>query len=199
GAITLITDTRDYCEFSTILPDGAIETDAIQANAVTTAKMIDQDRYFTRGAGQLEADATNPAAWADPGSNFYTNAWVFTTAADEYIWLAFRVPTDISSANMTVYLYDAAVNGTGDVRWTYNLFQAAAGGVLANASGALVVSYSTAAPTYINPNYSLFITRAVTAGDIVHVRIGREGTHVSDTLAHDAVLYLIRVNYTADS
>ena len=199
GAITLITDTRDYCEFSTILPDGAIDSDALQADAVTTAKLIDQDRWITRGAGQFEADATNPAAWEKPSATFRTDVWNFTTGADEYIWCTFRVPTDISSANMQVYLYDAAVTGTGDVRWTYNLFQAAAGGVLANASGALVVSYSTATPTYWSPNYTLFITRAVTAGDIIHVRIGRNGLHAADTLAHDAALYLLRVNYTADS
>ena len=198
GAITLITDTRDYCEFSTILPDGAIETDALQADAVTTAKMIDQDRWLTRGAGQCEADATNPAAWEQQS---WDNKWTFTQGADEYFWLTFRVPTDISSANMEVYLYDGAADpGAGDVRWTYNLFQAAAAGVLANASGAVVVSYLGTGPqTWYCPNYTLLITRAVTAGDIVHLRIGREGTHVTDTLAHDAILFLVRVEYTADS
>jgi hypothetical protein len=198
GAITLITDTRDFCEFSTIMPDASVSTDAIQDSAVTIAKMVDQDRWLTRGAGQFEADATNPAAWDQVSGSIWTDVWTFTTAADEYIWCTFRVPTDISSANMEVYLYDTVVSGIGDVRWTYNLFQAAAAGVLANVSGASVISYNiNAYHRYLN--YTLFITRAVTAGDIIHLRIGREGTHVTDTLAQDALLWLVRVEYTADS
>ena len=192
GAITLITDTRDYCEFSTIMPDGVVVADNLQADSVTIGKLIDQDRWFSRGAGQFEADATTPAAWTDWS---VLNIWQFTTGADEYIWCTFRVPADISGANVTFYIYDRQVAGAGDVRWTYNLFQAAAGGVLANVAGAVVVTYP--ASTY--PNYTLLMTRAAAAGNIMHLRIGREGTHVTDTLAHDAILFLSKVNYTADS
>ena len=198
GAITLITDTRDYCEFSTIIPDGSIQSDSLQTDSVTVAKMIDQDRWLTRGAGQCEADATNPATWtaAFGGSDGYKNAWAFSAAADDYIWIAFRVPTDITSANLGIYLYDSTA-AAGDVRWTYNLFQAAAGGVLANASGAAVVTYVTANGDM--PTYSLLVSRAVTAGDIVHIRIGREGTHVTDTMLSSAYLSMIHLVYTADS
>ena len=198
GVITLITDMRDYCEFSTVLPDGSIVADNLQADSVTTAKLIDQDRWLTRGAGQFESDATTPAAWDQTSGSIFTDVWTFTTAADEYIWCTFRVPTDVSGANMTVYLYDTVDTGIGDVRWTYNLFQAAAGGVLANVAGSLVVSYNIN-PAHRYLNYSLLITRAVAAGDIVHLRIGREGTHITDTYAHDALLWLVRINYTADS
>lgn len=194
GAITLIVDTRDYCEFSTIMSDGSIVPDNLQTDSATLPKLIDQDRWLTRGAGQLEADATNPAAWEWHG---WSDLWTFTPGADEYIWLTFRIPTDITSANMLVYLYDAS-QATGDVRWTYDFFQAAAGGVLANVNGALVVTYAVPFDVFL-PNYTLFITRAVNAGDIIHLRVGREGTHGTDTMLQNATLHMVRITYTADS
>ena len=67
GAITLITDTRDYCEFTTLLPDGAIESDAIQTSAVTTAKLIDQDRFISRAGGQFEPGVLDNIITLCPG------------------------------------------------------------------------------------------------------------------------------------
>jgi len=200
GVITLITDTRDYCEFSTSIADGVVVADNLQADSVTIGKLTDQDRWLDRGAGTFQEDATTPPTWSQVQ---WGSKWWFATGADEYIWCTLRVPADISGANLLVYLYDCDVfDATGDVRWTYNLFQAAAGGVLANASGAVVVSYTGGAGgdhTNIRPNYTLLLTRVVAAGDIVHLRIGREGTHITDTLAQAASLFQVKMDYTADS
>ena len=65
GAITLITDTRDYCEYTTELIDDVVDTAHIQADAVTTAKLENHTRWVERGAGTFEPDATNPASFTN--------------------------------------------------------------------------------------------------------------------------------------
>lgn len=69
GAITLITDTRDFCEFSTQMQEGAAVADSILDDAVTTAKLIDQTRWISRGLGEFHVDGTNPATLATFGQS----------------------------------------------------------------------------------------------------------------------------------
>jgi hypothetical protein len=61
GAVTVVTDTRDFCEFTGILPTGGVTADSIQANAVTIGKMANQTRWITRALNELMADGTTPA------------------------------------------------------------------------------------------------------------------------------------------
>jgi len=200
GAITLITDTREYCLFTTDIRPFGVETANLAADAVTTAKLINQTRWFNRGAGTLEPDATNPAAWASHIANvYYRDNWDFVDAALSEVWCTFRVPADFTGANILIYIYTGGTWGaTGDVRWTYSAWVGAAGAALANAAGATL---QTIPPyyTYNAPRELLLCTLAVNAGDIVHLQIGRDGAHVADTLAATIHLLLVKPQYTADS
>ena len=56
GALT-ITDTREYTVFPTVLADGAVHSAAIATGAVTAAKLEDQTRWISFGAGALKPEA----------------------------------------------------------------------------------------------------------------------------------------------
>jgi len=201
GAITLITDTRDYCEFSSDIWPFTVTSDHLAADAVTIAKLIDQDRELSRGAGTLEPDATSPAAWV---SNLTPDephdTWSFVDAAASYLWCTFRIPADFTGANITIGISPYRNgNAAGDVRWLYNAYIAAAGGALALTGGATVQVITFGGSTYgYVPEFDL-CTLAVNAGDIVHFQIGRDGGHGADTLTESMFLILLRAYYTADS
>lgn len=212
GAITLVTDTRDYCEFSTEMLDGAVQTDSLVADAVTTAKLENQTRWITRGYGQFEPDATNPATAYAPGSTTYElpfrPMWGFSTGVSDTVWCTFRVPADISSATMDIYFWTISSSGYAkDVRWEFSSWDAQASAVLVNQTGAATVSY----PDAWDPTISWLAIQSrytqrdqigsitVTAGDIVHMEIFRNGAHGDDTLGGEAYLFMMEAEYTADS
>lgn len=201
GVITLITDEREYCEFTTdIWPFGVTE-DHLQADAVTPAKMIDKDRWIDRGSGTLEPDIANPCAWV--GHNFshpYRDAWDFVDAAQNGGWITFRVPADFTGANVVLHIRtNRRFSAAGDARWCYSAWVAAPSGVLANQAGCTVVTYDDTYSLWVYNMDASIGTIAVNAGDIVHVHVYRDGAHGTDTLAQTAFLHLIRIEYTADS
>jgi hypothetical protein len=200
GAITLITDTREYCLFTTDIRPFGVETANLAADAVTVAKVIDQTRWFDRGAGAFEPDATNPAAWTSHTANtYYRDNWDFVDAALTEMWCTFRVPADFTGANILVYIYTGGTWGaTGDVRWLYDAWIGAAGAALASTSGATL---QTIPPyyTYNYPRELLLCTLAVNAGDIVHLKISRDGANAADTLVATVHLMVAKMQYTADS
>lgn len=208
GAITLVTDTRDYCIPSTSLRDFGVKEDMIATDAATIAKMADQTRTFLRGAGAFAPDGTNPATWtnyATGGFGYYTrDEWTFTDAVADAIWCTIRVPPDISGANLTIYLWHTGINGgvSGDTRWTYSIWQAAADGVAANSTGAVAVTadqLSQAGGYYCYLRQDTLVAQAVTAGDLLHIQVARDGGHAADTYAGDAILAGLYFSYTADS
>lgn len=199
GAITLITDTRDYCEFSTEIWPFGVTTDILAADAATTAKMLDQNRWFNRGAGTLAPDVANPAAWTAVTS-WARNEWVLVNGVVDGVWAVIRVPEDISSANISIRVWDcprtAAV--AGDVRFLYSIWQAAAGAVAANTAGNAVQTLIATGAPYNWQEYEI-VSLAVTAGDLLLIYIARDGAHVADTLASDLILHTTYYYYTADS
>lgn len=199
GAITLVTDTRDYCEYSTTIPPGSIKSDYIAADTATIAKLIDQTRWIDCAGASMRADATNPATWLAYNTNapLYPR-WEFPDAVTEEVWTTWRVPTDITSATMDVYIYPVVNDITsGDIRWTYDYWQAASGAAMATTAGATV---NTIAPAEGQSHKAVLLcSPAVTAGDIFHLKIGRTGGHASDTYPDTTWLTHARASYTADS
>ena len=200
GAITLVTDTRDYCEFSTVMFQGLVNTDAIQADAVTTGKLLNQTRWLTRAAGALEPDGTNPAAWTSHTTTTpYHDIWDFADAVTDAVWIAFRVPADFSGGNVTVKLKTQKEStASGDVRWTYSIFDAQPSAVLVNTTGAAVQTLTATSDWEYYREHTLCAV-ALTAGDIVHMQIARDGAHAADTLTATVSILEVRVEYTADS
>jgi len=200
GAITLITDTREYCEFTTDLQDGVVESDHIYADAVTTAKLENQTRWLFRGAGTLEPDATNPAAWyANTTRMPYHPVWQFDATALESVWLTLRIPADYDSGTATVYLWNMLEQSTGtaDVLWGWNSWDAQASAVLVNQAGTLAIDQTG---RLWNEMYrDTLTTLNVAAGDIFHIEIYRDGAAGGDTEPHDSYLHMVEIAYTADS
>ncbi len=198
GAIALITDERDYCEYPTVLEASAVTADNIQTGAATVAKMIDQARHLSRGAGEFVADATNPATWG--GGTTRGTIWLLADAATNAAWCTFRVPADISSAaiDFNVWFAGAALDN-GDVLWSYSLWQAAAGGVLANTAGTMTTTFTASDPTQHEAVCELLASVAAAAGDLVHLRVERLGADGADTWTHSVILWGISIDYTADS
>jgi len=206
GAITLVTDTRDYCIPSTDLRDFGVKEDMIATDAATIAKMLDQTRWFLRGAGAFAPDGTNPATWANYTgyTRFRRDEWTFSDAVADAIWCTIRVPPDISSANLTIYLWHTGINAliSGDTRWNYSIWQAAAAGVAANSTGSVTVTADLQLNAWGEPVYirqDTLVAQAVTAGDLLHIQVARDGGHAADTYVGDAILAGLYFEYTADS
>jgi hypothetical protein len=228
GAITLITDTRDFCEFSTEMLPNAVTEDAIQADAVTTAKVLDVTRWVTRGLYQFKADATNPATISYSGNSITTGAWIpyktywsFTDGVSDRVWCTFQVPADIASATVEVFLWSERAPGYTSaataMRWAWSSWDAGAGAVLVNQTGAATVNYADriGAALARGPVYGWVFayynqhwrysqrdslgTITVNAGDIVHFELWRDGAHAADTFAGEGAMFMVEFAYTADS
>lgn len=197
GAITLITDERDFCEFTTQMAEDVVETEHIQDDAVTPAKLENHTRWVCRAAGCLEPDGTNPAAFEYNGSYPQSWLWKFDPDVTESVWCTFRVPEDIVGTDVDIYLWTAEGVGAADVVWAYSSYDAQPSAVLANQSGNVTLTYNSDSPNYARRD--LLDTMTLAAGDIVHVRIDRLGADGGDTLIYDAQLYMVEFAYTADS
>lgn len=200
GAITLITDEREYCEFSTDLLDDIVDADHIPADAVTIAKLENQTRWVFRAAGTLEPDDTNPATWGHNRTALpYTDAWWFSATALNGVWITFRVPADYVSGTATLYIWNMiwSTASGGDVLWGWDSWDAQASAVLANQAGTLAVDHTDRA--WGTMYRDALTTLTVAAGDIFHVEIYRDGAAGGDTEGSNSVLFGIEIAYTADS
>jgi len=208
GAITLITDTRDFCEFSTEPPPLSVQTENIQANAVTSAEMINPTRWVTRGAGSLEPDATNATTWAwyRPYTAYkpvvYRDQWSYPDAATSSGWITLRVPADQNPATpwLTVYLWLAWYNANpaagADQRWACNAIVCAPNGAWAAVANNVVIAEDA---TWLYDDMARFSLGnvACSAGDLVHIRIDRTGAHAGDTSTSPGHLAMVEFSYEA--
>jgi len=200
------TDVRDYCIPSTSLRDFGVTEDMIATDAATIAKVIDQDRWFLRGAGAFVPDGTNPATWTNFAAyaRFIRDEWTFSDAASDAMWCTIQVPADIVSANLTIYLWYTGITplASGDIRWTYSIWQAGAGAIAANSTGAIVVAGDINLNMWSSPVYlyqEILVAQPVTAGDVLHIQLARDGIHGADNYAGDAIASGLYFYYTADS
>lgn len=201
GAITLIVDTREFCQFTTDLIDGVVESDHIQADAVTVAKLENQERWIVRGAGQVEPDGTNPTSWANNSpSTLRRPYWDMRNGQTDTGWVTFRVPTDFTGATMEVFFWNNLMSGlaTGNVRWAWSSWDAQPSAVLVNQSNAATVIQTPR--TWAEGAYRDSLgTITVSAGDIVHMEVYRDGTNILDTELQPVALFAVEFAYTADS
>ena len=198
GVITLITDTREFCEFTTDLIDNVVETEHIPADAITAAKLENQTRWIVRGAGQIEPDVANPPPWQQVGGR---GAWEMRTGQTDTGWVTFRVPADFTGATMDVFFWNiqatVAIPAT-DVRWAWSSWDAQPSAILANQTNGVTVSQGTRTSAEGAYRDSMG-TIAVTAGDIVHMEVYRDGTNILDTCPVSVALFAVEFAYTADS
>ena len=98
-----------------------------------------------------------------------------------------------------------------DMRWEFSGWDAQAGAVLVNQTGAATVSYPDLAIPYGDPPLGYYQqnwryaqrdslgTFNALAGDIVHVEIFRNAAHAGDIFAGEGALFMVEFAYTADS
>lgn len=188
AAITLITDARDYCEFSTTLAENSLVDRHFAAGAITPAKMVDQTRSLFKDTGAMIPDATNPATLGQDGTNPYIPYYEFDPLAPiEAVWLDFRVPADYDSGTIELLPYFRSV---GDVFAGATIHRAQASGLWSNATITNLIGGGTGEES--------LGTFTVTAGDYLHIYLYRDGSQPGDTGGSFRLLG-VRLEYTADS
>lgn len=155
----------------------------------------------------------------------YRPYWGFSSAAYNSIWTTFQVPSDISSATMEVFIWtERATLYSGyanQMRWGFSAYIAAragagVGALVGNQTGAATIIYPAISDIYYSNYYGTtwpftiytgwryaqrdsLGTFNAAAGDIVHMEIYRDPTHVDDTCSHTGAFWMADFSYTADS
>lgn len=200
GNITLDTDEREFCSFPTVLLPDSISDSKFDTDAVTTDKLVDRSGHRIIAAGKLEPDGTNPADWHYYSASYtHYDSWLLGPGAVEAVWFTIRMPEDMVGTDVDLYVWNAAtlMGAAGDVRWEYNGQHAAASAALAGVNGALDVTVTgrDGSDWYRDKIADLVLS----AGELVHMQISRNGAHGNDTYTEDVYLLAIELAYSADS
>lgn len=197
GTITL-TDTREFCTFSTTWPANAVDTEHYAPGAVTPADVPDRTRYQLKGSGQIEPDSANACTWVAGASYDY---WQFADAATNAGWVYFQAPVGLVGATVDVYVWSVPdVNGAGGgaelCQWDYNTYSGPYGGVLGNTNGTINPDQQARLNTTIYAD-QLIAALAINAGDILIIQLSRDGA--ADSYNSAMRLLGIEMRWTADS
>jgi len=233
GGNLTITDTREWCAFPFEPGDGSVVTDALAADAVTTAILENQARWRVHGAGMLRPDDSNPPLWImvdydwfPAGTGYVVPywhpmncAWRVGPSGSAGVWLTERVPEDFTGTEVSLYVWNVPdVTGnsldpnwkfpwptTGSVVWDWNSWDGASGAAFAAQSGSTTVDNSGRTGSDANaegaPNMyrDLIGTITVSAGDLLHINVYRDGDDGADTMKKPSKLMAVELAYTADS
>jgi hypothetical protein len=202
-----------------VLPDCASTTGKLLYDRTLQAFQCGTDQ-----AGGGAGSATTEAIWLFTGSsNFgtaYPNTWIIPstggatitrlgTAPNMWAAIAFadgseqRVTTTLGlhplyQGGLTLTLYWYANTPTaGDVRWAVQAVCSGAGVIPGTAevpADVATASHASAAGTLVKT--SIALTRATCgAGDLLSLRLSRDGAHLNDTLGVNATVYGVLVSY----
>ena len=141
-------------------------------------------------------------------------AWRMTTGGYLGVWLTERVPEDFTG-DLYVYVWNtidvtgwaAAVpkTTTGSAVWDWFAWVGASGAAFAAQSGSTTVD--NAGRTIVNASLpgspymyrDLIATITVSAGDVIHLNVVKDGIDAADTINQPIKLMAIELSYTADS
>lgn len=154
-------------------------------------------RLFSSGVPELAViNGTGTVPWPVMG-------YSFDPAADEYIYFVFRV-RNYGSGNLTCNLdwYNRSGTTTGNVVWSATVGCITSGDAQSVESKTLATA--TTATATVNSTAKGMNTAAVTVsnldsianGDLVALRVGRVGSNGSDTMANDAMLVQVELQYS---
>ena len=176
GALT-ITDTREYTVFPTVLADGAVHSAAIATGVVTAAKLEDQTRWLSFGAGALKPEADGiHSDWIPsvPGDGFGGFLWLAgrypwsSIWETGWYWLTFRAPADLDG-DLNVYVWSTVYSTVGVKTWSWDAWVAASGAAWSEQSGTEDIDYDDRAYGYLYRDAVDSIT--ANAGDLIHLGI----------------------------
>jgi hypothetical protein len=196
GAIT-VTDSRDYCTFSTEWPANIVTAGMFEQGSVTVDKIPNRTRYFAKGGKMIRPDATNPCAWvAGPTWDYFT----FTNGVTNSAWTYWMGPTGLVGGQVNFYIWNAPTAvAAGDVKWDYNIYHGDAGTptnttgtvpVIAQGGRAVGTIYRDQVPNIVVP-----------AGpeEIISFQLSRDGGAGADTYGSPVWLIGVEMEWTADS
>ena len=198
AATITLTDTREFCAFTTEWPANVVEPGMFMEGAVTAAKIPDRTRYDLKGAGQIEPDSANPCTWVAGATYDY---WQFADAAQNDGWVYFMVPTGDTGTGVDIYLWTVPnVNGAGagaeNAQWDYNFYYGTYDGTLTNANGTVNVDQQLRVNTTVYRD-QLYNNLPAVEGQIIALQLSRDG--VADSYNSAMRLLGIELNWTADA
>ncbi|MBN2120786.1 MAG: hypothetical protein JW734_07015, partial [Candidatus Omnitrophica bacterium] len=127
----------------------------------------------------------------------------FVDGSDTYAEVTFIMPGswDTSVSDLTIVPYWTATSGAGDtVRWGFQTRSIGNDDPIDGAWGTMAYSedaVTAADDLLIAPSATVSVSGAAT-GDLVQLRIMRDGNHANDDLNDDAYLIGVMVSYTAN-
>lgn len=197
GTIT-ITDARDYCSFATDWPAGAVTTAKYAVGAVTPAEVPDRTRNDLKDAGSIKPDSANPCGWTVGASYDY---WEFADAVTEEGWIYFMGPTGMASGQVDIYVHSVPnVNGAGggaeNCQWDFDTYSGPPGATLPTTNGTVNVDQQARVNT-TEYRDQLIAAFAITEGDILMIKLGRDGA--ADSYNSAMRLLGIEMAWTADA
>jgi hypothetical protein len=213
GNVTSITDLREFCEYSGQIQQSSLVTAYIANGAITPAKLENQTRYISRGAGALEPSYSWPAErvnycpvapdWYGESSKQYEDAWQFTHDSFRAVWGAFRVPADFTGTTMEVFIHWGNYDNTGLLTaayqtWGFTCYASQPDVAFAVQSAHVSLEEESGLYDYLVSHRNSLGTITVAKGDIVQFRIYRDGGAATDTSQMPGVLHLVEFEYTAD-
>jgi hypothetical protein len=198
GTITL-TDTREFCAFSTEWPANIVEAGMYEQGAITAALRPDRTRYILKGAGQITADSTNPCTRVAGGSYDY---WQFAPAVTNEAWVYFQIPQGVVGSQVTFYFWSTPdVNGAGagaeNCRWTYSIWHGPSGGALANDALFVDADQQLRLNTTAYADQVPAVALGGNEGDIIAFQLGRNGG--ADSYASNMRLHGVEMRWTAEA
>ena len=160
---------------------------------LTANEIANRTRYHWIPA----TDFWDPANWNNTGDVVFAPVFEFPDVANTDAIVTWLVPADWDSGNVTVTLLWKSA-GTGNVRWR---LMARGTACTEDPNGAADVSPLLTLGIVANTLNCDVLTAAlpVAAGDMVSIALVRFGSDGADTLAATALMYGIKVSYTADS
>jgi len=203
GDITVLTDEREFCEYSADMLHGIVTSDYITADAITTAILEDETRWLCSAA--LQPDETDTPSWQNVTHISYGatkhSGWAMVTGAERAVWWTFLVPSDFSGTDLELYVRSVPLHLASpgfDVVWDWAAQVAAPSAAFAAQSGSYVASQD--GRSWGGGAYRDHIdTLTVAAGDLVRLRVARDGTDGLDTETHTVLLIAVEVEYVGDS
>lgn len=210
GNVMSVTDLREFCEYSSEMQQESVVTEYISLGAITTDALQNVTRRLFRGAGAFKPDFLFPALRVNYDSGrAYNNRWredlwQFTDGATNRVWAGFRVPEDFTGTTMEVFIYITWVEGT--FSWLVDTYQQWGFDCYSAQPGVAFGTQSKLTTTKIDYGWNLaqckrlsLGTITVSSGDIVLIRIYRNGTSTADTSNNIGLLHTAEFEYEADS
>lgn len=197
GTIT-VTDSREFCTYSSEWAANIIIAGLYGEGAVTPAKIPDRTRYRST---DLHPDATNPCTRVAGASYDF---WNFAAGVTNEAWAYFIIPSDVVGNQASFYLWNGPVAAAaGNVKWDYNIYHGAAtesvGTQLTNTAGTVAVVAQGGRLVANIYRDLIYANLVVSDGDIVAFQLERDGGAGADTFANAVRGLILEIIWTADA